>query len=98
MSGKSVTRFSASDTFENPAPCEGTMSPNHDIIAERIGAIEAEMKRLGLWQDAPLRPEQYRFERAFAMDAMSDAQWLQFVFIPRGKSIVAERGAFPQTS
>lgn len=56
------------------------------------------MKRCGMWQDQPLPPEAYQFQRAFAMDTMAYSQWLQFVFIPRVRQIIAERGGFPSES
>jgi uncharacterized protein YqcC (DUF446 family) len=72
--------------------------PAHETVARRIDAIEAEMRRAGLWQDAPLEPRQMQFTRAFAGDTMAFEQWLQFVFIPRVREIVAARGEFPSQS
>lgn len=51
--------------------------------------IEAEMRRIGLWQEQPLRSEQMNFAWAFAMDTMTFAQWLQFVFLPRVREAAA---------
>jgi len=70
------------------------MKPSYAIAQKKIDAIEAEMKRIGYWQSEPLDPDQYDFERAFAMDTMAFSQWnnprllagwLQFIFIPRGE-------------
>ncbi len=66
-------------------------------VATAIAAIEAEMKRIGYWQEQPLRPEQMKFKQAFAMDTMAYAQWLQFIFVPRVKEAVAT-GRFPSSS
>jgi uncharacterized protein YqcC (DUF446 family) len=74
------------------------MKNKHEIVAEKIAAIEAEMKRIGMWQETPLSEAAYRFTQAFAMDTMAFSQWLQFVFIPRVKQIVAEKGTFPTAS
>lgn len=63
-----------------------------------IGEIEAEMKRIGMWQEEPLPPQAYAFQKAFAMDTMAYSQWLQFVFIPRVRQIVSEKGTFPSGS
>jgi uncharacterized protein YqcC (DUF446 family) len=54
--------------------------------------IEAEMKRIGYWQDQPPRPEQLSFTRPFALDTMAFSQWLQFIFLPS----VRERAAKDQ--
>lgn len=72
--------------------------PSHEAVAEQVDAIEAEMRRIGIWQERPLDPRQLRFTRAFAADTMAFQQWLQFVFIPRVREVVAARGAFPARS
>lgn len=70
----------------------------HDRAADIIGQIEAEMKRTHMWQDRPLPPEAYQFQRAFAIDTMAYNQWLQFIFIPRVREIIAGKGQFPSVS
>ncbi len=65
--------------------------------AEAVQEIETEMKRIGYWQQQPLRPEQYDFQQAFAMDTMSYAQWLQFIFVPRVREAIASE-KFPGSS
>lgn len=79
-----------------------TYSKRDDAFYERvtgqITAIEAEMRRVGLWQDTPLQPEQYDFRAAFAGDTMAFPQWLQFIFIPKVRQIINVRGAFPSSS
>lgn len=72
--------------------------PDHSLVEAHINEIEMEMKRIGFWQSQPLEPEKYNFSRAFAMDTMSFDQWLQFIFIPRVRSIIASRGTFPASS
>ncbi|ABF41784.1 tRNA pseudouridine synthase C [Candidatus Koribacter versatilis Ellin345] len=65
--------------------------------AEAVDKIEAEMKRIGYWQEAPLREEQYGFQQAFAMDTMTYAQWLQFAFLPRVREAITSQ-QFPKSS
>ena len=62
-----------------------------------IDLIEQEMRRIGLWRAEPLRPGQMNFSQAFAMDTMTFAQWLQFVFVPRVREAVAAN-SFPSGS
>ena len=69
-------------------------NPSH----QRIAAIEAEMKSIGMWQTTPLPPAAMNFKKAFAMDTMAYSQWLQFIFIPRVKQIIAQHGNFPSSS
>jgi uncharacterized protein YqcC (DUF446 family) len=55
------------------------------------------MRSIGLWQNEPLRPEQLDFKQAFAMDTMTFAQWLQFIFLVRVREAVASN-EFPSSS
>ena len=72
--------------------------PNRQAVADKLAAVEAEMKRIGFWQTEPLPPEKYDFQRGFALDTMAFTQWLQFIFIPRVKEIIASEGEFPEKS
>jgi uncharacterized protein YqcC (DUF446 family) len=66
-------------------------------VLRYTGLIEAEMRRIGLWQSEPLKPEQLQFTQAFAMDTMAFSQWLQFVFLPRARE-AAEANRLPRSS
>lgn len=72
--------------------------PSHETVAEAIDRIETELKRIGYWREEPLPPEMYQFTQAFAMDTMPFSYWLQFIFIPRVRSIIEEKGQFPRAS
>ena len=74
------------------------MQPSYEEVAGHLDDIEIEMKRIGFWSDRPPTPEMYNFTQAFAMDTMPFSYWLQFIFIPRVRSIVAEQGNFPGSS
>jgi uncharacterized protein YqcC (DUF446 family) len=65
--------------------------------AKSADEIEAEMRRIRMWQTEPLRPEQLKFSKAFAMDTMSFSQWLQFIFLPRVREAIAHN-KFPSSS
>src|SRR5215467_11009020 len=65
--------------------------------ARYVDQIEEEMRKIGFWQEQRLRPEQLSFKKAFAMDTMTFAQWLQFVFVPRVRDAVAAN-SFPSSS
>lgn len=66
-------------------------------VVQYADQIEAEMRRVGFWQADPLRPEQLDFTEAFAMDTMTFAQWLQFIFLDRVREAAAS-GEFPSGS
>jgi uncharacterized protein YqcC (DUF446 family) len=74
------------------------MRTTRERIQAKIAEIEHEMKRVGYWQSEPLLPEQYEFRSAFAMDTMAFSQWLQFIFIPRVKSMIETGEKFPPDS
>ena len=67
-------------------------------VEQRLTEIESEMKQIGYWQESALPAEAYDFQLAFAMDTMAYSQWLQFVFIPRVRSILESHGEFPASS
>ena len=71
---------------------------DYGIVKGKIDEIEAEMKRLGMWQDKPLPDDAYGFRQAFGMDTMAFPQWLQFILIPRVREIISEKGQFPSSS
>jgi uncharacterized protein YqcC (DUF446 family) len=66
-------------------------------VAYCADQIEAEMRSIGLWQDKPLEPKQLHFKKAFAMDTMTFAQWLQFIFLVRVREAVVSK-EFPSSS
>src|SRR5690349_19513806 len=74
------------------------MQPSHEIVAEKIARIEAEMRSIGMWQNEPMPQEKTAAAGAFGQGSMAFEQWLQFVFIPRVNQIVAARAAFPSKS
>lgn len=71
---------------------------DRQAVAEKIAAIESEMKRTGLWRSEPLPQEKYNFRQAFALDTMAFTEWLQFILIPRVKEILTTDGEFPAKS
>jgi len=66
-------------------------------VSRYLEQIEAEMRRIGMWQAEPPRPEQLKFTKAFEMDTMAFSQWLQFIFLPRVSEAVAAN-RFPKGS
>jgi len=74
------------------------MTPSYDIVDEKISLIEAEMRRIGMWQAQPPPAEALVITQAFGGDKLAFEQWLQFVFIPRMRQIIVQRGQFPSRS
>ncbi len=73
------------------------MPPTPQAVLAQLEQVEAEIKRIGLWQPDPLNPDQYNFHSAFAMDTMTFSQWLQFIFIPKVREAAAAQH-FPTQS
>jgi len=71
--------------------------PDSRKVTQLAAQIEAEMRRIGMWSDRPPSPEQMAFKKAFAMDTMPFASWLQFVFLPRVHEAAAA-SRFPSKS
>ena len=67
-------------------------------VSAAADAIEAAMREVGMWSDTPPEPAAYEFQMAFAMDTMAFSQWLQFVFLPRVRELVAAGGPLPSQS
>jgi uncharacterized protein YqcC (DUF446 family) len=66
-------------------------------VLRYAGLIEAEMRRSGYWQNHSLDPRKLQFTQAFALDTMTFAEWLQFVFLPRVRE-AAVANQFPSGS
>ena len=64
-------------------------------LADRL---EAELKQLGRWSQAPLPASAYENMGAFGENTMAFEQWIQFVLLDRLREIVRTRGQFPPGS
>lgn len=77
------------------------MAPTPELYAQ-AGAMadrmEAELKRIGMWQQEPLPDEVFEDMGAFGYKTMAFEQWLQFILIPRVRDIIAAQDDFPEES
>ena len=74
------------------------MEDSFSEIADIIFCMEEEMRRLGLWARESPRPEALASTLPFCYDTLAFEQWLQWVFIPRMKRILAQGLDLPQGS
>jgi len=74
------------------------MSTLKERALEVTGAVEAELRRLGLWAGSPPHPEDLVDPGPFGLKTLSPEQWLQFVLLPRVQQVVNEGGEFPTRS
>src|SRR5687768_1622883 len=74
------------------------MPPTHQTVEAKLNEVEAEMRRIGLWDMPAPESEQLQVTQAFGADKLAFEQWLRFIFIPRVRDIIATGGAFPAGS
>jgi len=65
-------------------------------IAAQLIDLEAALRQLDLWSDAPPPLEALRSEQPFAMDALEFEEWLQFIFLPTIYEVLALGEALPE--
>lgn len=63
--------------------------------ADVLLAIEAEMRRQGLWAANPPSAKALSSVMPFMYDTLQLQEWLQFVFLPRTRAVIESGGALP---
>jgi uncharacterized protein YqcC (DUF446 family) len=63
--------------------------------ADILLAIEAEMRRQGLWADTMPSAKALSSTMPFMYDTLKLHQWLQFVFLPRTRAVIEASGQLP---
>ena len=72
------------------------MEGPRSAIAAQLIDLEAALRQLDLWSDAPPSQEALRSEQPFAMDALDFEEWLQFIFLPTIYEVLASGEALPE--
>lgn len=67
-------------------------------LADLILAIEAEMRRIRLWEEARPSEEALSSLAPFCYDTLRFEQWLQWVFLPKMKAVLETEEDFPTSS
>lgn len=67
-------------------------------FAPQVDALEAELRRLGWWQAEPPPPERMQFTMAFGIDKLAFGEWLQWIFVPAARSMLAGERPLPPSS
>ncbi|WP_295801591.1 YqcC family protein [uncultured Microbulbifer sp.] len=65
-------------------------------IATMMLELEAELRRLDLWQDQLPPEEALASTQPFCVDTLTLPQWLQFVFLPRMRYLLEAELPLPQ--
>jgi len=64
-------------------------------VAELLIDIEAELRRLDLWDSRPPSAEALASEQPFCIDTLTLPQWLQFIFLPTLYRMLEEEQQLP---
>jgi uncharacterized protein YqcC (DUF446 family) len=68
------------------------------LIADQLLLIERELRYMALWTDEAPSEAAMASVEPFCVDTMDFSQWLQWIFLPRMKSIIEQGAALPETS
>ncbi len=64
------------------------MNPIYDDVATLLLQLEAELRRMQLWEEQQPPAELLVSTEPFCVDTLSLPQWLQFVFLPRMTELI----------
>ena len=64
-------------------------------VAEVLIDIEAQLRRLGLWDKIPPSSQALASTQPFCVDTLSLPQWLQFVFLPIIRELLESEQPLP---
>ena len=67
-------------------------------LADLLLAIEAEMRRIALWEQESPEPAALASLMPFCHDTLSFPQWLQWVFLPKMKQVLESGQDIPASS
>lgn len=74
------------------------MSKYDHELADLLLAIEAEMRRIALWESQAPDEQAMASLMPFCHDTMGFSQWLQWVFLPRMKAVLESQQDYPASS
>lgn len=69
--------------------------PDSEQVAALLIDIEAELRRLKLWQDEMPSPQALASTEPFCVDTLSFTQWLQFIFLPAMHQLIESKTVLP---
>lgn len=65
-------------------------------VASLLIDIEAELRRLNLWQSEPPSPAALASVEPFAIDTLNFPQWLQFIFLVKIHALIERQQPLPE--
>ena len=67
-------------------------------IADQLLLIERQLRQLGLWAQQAPSVEALASQQPFCVDSLAFEEWLQWIFLPRLKSMLEANAPLPTAS
>lgn len=67
-------------------------------IADQLLLIERQLRQLGLWTQQAPSAEALASQQPFCVDSLAFEEWLQWIFLPRLKSMLEANAPLPTAS
>lgn len=67
-------------------------------IADQLLLIERQLRQLGLWAQQAPSAEALASQQPFCVDSLAFEEWLQWIFLPRLKSLLEANAPLPTAS
>jgi len=74
------------------------MNSYYQQISTVLIKIQAEMQQQGMWDTVPPSIEDLSSQLPFCYDTLTFSQWLQWLFLPKMQTLLAEEAPLPQES
>ncbi len=71
------------------------MKPSTKSILGLFSELEAEMTRLSVWEQSAPPAQALASTEPFAVDTLQPQQWLQWIFIPKIRLLIAQQHPLP---
>lgn len=64
-------------------------------LSDVLEQLEDKLIQLSLWEDTPPKQEALDSDKPFALDTLQATQWLQWVFMPKIRTLIASQSEVP---
>jgi uncharacterized protein YqcC (DUF446 family) len=75
-----------------------TSSQRERALIAVVDGLEAELRRMRLWEHEPPSARKLASTQPFCVDTLALSQWIQWLLIPRMRAIFAGEGKLPTQS
>lgn len=71
------------------------MTERHRQLAPQLGVLEKQLRDMALWSERVPDAAALASSQPFALDTLTLVEWLQFIFLPRMRQLVAAAAPLP---